>query len=86
MKNEYVLSAQEQVVSQIEETNKIVELFRAISANVPKSGNAKKIIDMGEFREAWGKCLEERNIKVQILDGKVDDCHDVDNHELEEAR
>ena len=59
MKNEDVLSVQEQGLSQSGETGEIEELFRAISENVPKSENGEKLLIWGEFKEAWSQCIEE---------------------------
>ena len=41
---------------------------------------------MGEFRESRKKGIEEWNIEVEILEEHVGDCHESDNHELEEAQ
>ena len=54
MKNEDVLSVQEQGLSQSGETGEIEELFRAISENAPKSENGQKLL-LGEFKEAMGR-------------------------------
>ena len=68
MKNGDGLRVQEQDVSQVEETNEIKELFRAISENAPKSGNKNGIIDMGNLKKHV-EGLEERNNEAKISEG-----------------
>ena len=59
MKNGDVLIVKGQDVSQIGETEKMDELFRAFSGNVPKSESEKKVIGRNEFREERNKRLGE---------------------------
>ena len=44
LKNQNVISVQDQAVSNIDETDKMKELHRAIGINAPKSKREKKII------------------------------------------
>ena len=59
-------------------------MFRAITANVPKSGNETQITDSAEFRVAMKRGLEEWNIDDNILEEQVGGCQDMGSHELEE--
>ena len=86
LKNVEVPIDQEHDVSQIEDTDKIRVFLRAFSENATGSENGKQIIDINGFKEACEIGLGEWDIEVNISEEQVGDCHDVDNHELEEVQ
>ena len=85
LKNGDVLIVQEKDVSKIEETNAVNEVFCAIGG-CAEIGKGKQIIDMEEFREAWGKGLVDWDSKCGILEEQVGGYHEMDIRELGERQ